>query len=181
MGIIVTRNRDGSMPSTFYAKARRREGAKARRRWTPGQALGDEERGGSTARRTAAASPVTGTGAADLAEVARAPIVGAQRPAGLKRQRHHLLDPLGADRISEERGAEQAVGQAGDEGGHSPVRTALCLASTVFSVECLLAHARVNDKLDKCDNGRNESPAENQIEQAPTGSPQIKLVGTESA
>ena len=121
-------------------------------------------------------------GAADLPEVARAPIVGAQRPAGLKRQRHHLLDPLAADRISEEQGAEQAVGQAGDEGGgHSPVRTALCLASTVFSVECLLAHARVNDKLDKCDNGRNESPAENQIEQAPTGSPQIKLVGTESA
>ena len=60
---------------------------------------------------------MTGTGAADLAEVARGPIVGAQRPAGLKRLRHHLLDPLAADRISEERGAEQAVGQAGDEGG----------------------------------------------------------------
>ena len=60
-----------------------------------------------------------GTRAADQPEVARAPIVGAQRPAGLKRLRHHLLDPLAADRISEERGAEQAVGQAGDEGrGH---------------------------------------------------------------
>ena len=54
--------------------------------------------------------------AADLPEVARAPIVGAQRPAGLKRLRHHLLDPLAADRMAEERGAEQAVGQAGDEG-----------------------------------------------------------------
>ena len=59
---------------------------------------------------------MTGTGAADLAEVARAPIVGAQRPAGLKRPRHHLLDPLAADRMAEERGAEQAMGQAGDEG-----------------------------------------------------------------
>ena len=60
---------------------------------------------------------MTGTGAADLPKVARAPIVGAQRPAGLQRLRHHLLDPLAADRISEERGAEQAVGQAGVEGG----------------------------------------------------------------
>ena len=129
MGIIVTRIRDGSMPSTVHAKARRREGGGPRirpgvtgwgcgeGRWTPGQARGDEERGGSTARRTAAASPVTGTGAADLPEVVRAPIVGAQRPAGLKRRRHHLLDPLAADRIAEERGAEQAVGQAGDERG----------------------------------------------------------------
>ena len=75
--------------------------------------------GGSTARRAAAARAVTGTGAADLPEVARAPIVGAQRPAGLKRLRHHLLHAVAADRISEERGAEQAMGQAGDEGhGH---------------------------------------------------------------
>ena len=58
-----------------------------------------------------------GTGAADLPEVARAPIVGAQHPAGLKRLRHHLLDPPAADRIADERGADQAVGQAGDEGG----------------------------------------------------------------
>ena len=86
-------------------------------RRAPGQVRGDGVGGGSTDRRTAAARAVTGTGAADLPKVARAPIVGAQRPAGLKRQRHHLPDPLAADRISEERGAEEALGQAGDEGG----------------------------------------------------------------
>ena len=60
---------------------------------------------------------MTGTGAADPPEVARGPIVGAQRPLRLKRLRHHLLDPLAADRSAAERGAEQAVGQAGDWGG----------------------------------------------------------------
>ena len=84
---------------------------------------------------------MTGTGAADLAEVARAPIVGAQRPAGLKRLRHHLLDPLAADRISEVRDAEQAVGQAGDEGdGRKRIaagrRRGFKRASLVHSASC---------------------------------------------
>ena len=52
----------------------------------------------------------------DLGQVASSPIPRAQRPLGLERHRHHLLDPLAADRVAEERGAEQAVGQAGGDG-----------------------------------------------------------------
>lgn len=54
---------------------------------------------------------------AHLLQIARPPIVRAQGPIGLQRLRHHLLDQLAADGVAEERGAEQAVGQAGDEGG----------------------------------------------------------------
>ena len=54
---------------------------------------------------------------ANLLQIARPPIAGAQRPLRLQRLRHHLLDQLTADRVAEERGAEQAVGQVGDEGG----------------------------------------------------------------
>jgi len=52
-----------------------------------------------------------------LLQIARRPVVRTQRPLRLKRLRHHLLDQLATDDIAEERGAEQAVGQAGDEGG----------------------------------------------------------------
>ena len=45
-----------------------------------------------------------------LLQIARPPIVRAQRPLRLQRLRHHLLDQLATDRVAEERGAEQAVG-----------------------------------------------------------------------
>ena len=53
----------------------------------------------------------------DLGEIESLPVPRAQRPFGLQRQRHYLLNPLAADRISEEWCAEEAVGQAcGDVG-----------------------------------------------------------------
>ena len=51
-----------------------------------------------------------------LAQIARPPVIRAQLPLRLQRLRHHLLDELATDGVAEERGAEQAVGQAGDEG-----------------------------------------------------------------
>ena len=55
--------------------------------------------------------------AVGLLQVKRRPVPGAQLPLRLKRHRHHLLDQLAADRIAEERGAEQA----GDEGSASNI------------------------------------------------------------
>ena len=48
--------------------------------------------------------------AVGLLQVTRSPVPGAQLPLRLKRQRHHLLDQLPADRVADERGAEEAPG-----------------------------------------------------------------------
>ena len=48
--------------------------------------------------------------AVGLLQVERRPVPGAQQPLRLKRHRHHLLDQLAADRVKDERGAEEAVG-----------------------------------------------------------------------
>lgn len=45
-----------------------------------------------------------------LLQVERRPVPGAQLPLRLKRHRHHLLDQLAADRVADERGAEEALG-----------------------------------------------------------------------
>ena len=46
----------------------------------------------------------------ELGQVAGPPIPRAQRPLGLQRHRHHLLDPLAADRVAKERCTEQSAG-----------------------------------------------------------------------
>jgi hypothetical protein len=48
--------------------------------------------------------------AAGLLQVKRRPVPGAQPPFGLKRHRHHLLDQFAADRVADERGAEESLG-----------------------------------------------------------------------
>ena len=79
-----------------------------------------------------------------LPQIARPPIVRAQHPVRLQRLRHHLLDQLATNRVAEERGAEQAVGQAGDEGGGhlasaarrrmTVKRNEICIVSPEFGV-----------------------------------------------
>jgi len=44
------------------------------------------------------------------AEVAGSPVVPAQPPLRLKRDRNNLLDQLPTDRVADERGAEEALG-----------------------------------------------------------------------
>lgn len=48
--------------------------------------------------------------AVGLLQVERRPVPGAQLPLRLKRHRHHLLGRLAADRVKDERGAEEALG-----------------------------------------------------------------------
>lgn len=52
-----------------------------------------------------------------LAKVERRPIDGAMIPLGLKRPGRHLLDDLAAEAVEEDRGAEEATGEAGNGGG----------------------------------------------------------------
>ena len=56
--------------------------------------------------------------AVGLLQVKRRPVPGAQPPLRLKRHRHHLLDQLAADRVKDERGAEEALGQASGDGAN---------------------------------------------------------------
>ena len=48
--------------------------------------------------------------AVGLLQVERRPVPGAQLPLRLKRHHDHLLDQLAADRVKDERGAEEALG-----------------------------------------------------------------------
>ncbi len=52
-----------------------------------------------------------------LEKVERRPIAGAMLPPGLDRHGHHFLDDLAAHAVEEDGGAEEAAGEAGDEGG----------------------------------------------------------------
>lgn len=44
-------------------------------------------------------------------------VAGAMIPLGLEHHGHHLLDNFAAQAVEEDRGAEEAAGEAGDEGG----------------------------------------------------------------
>ena len=48
--------------------------------------------------------------AVGLFQFKRRPVPGAHPSLGLKRHRDHLLDQFAADRVADERGAEEAVG-----------------------------------------------------------------------
>lgn len=52
-----------------------------------------------------------------LEKVERRSIARAMIPLGLERHGHHLLDHLAAQAVEEDRGAEEAAGEAGNEGG----------------------------------------------------------------
>ena len=84
----------------------------------PAAGLGGDGEAGARGRGEGGVPALAGGGLLDLdaeravgpLQVERRPVAGAQLPLGLKRHRHHLLDQLAADRVKDERGAEEAVG-----------------------------------------------------------------------